>query len=466
MNSILESINTTVWGVPALVAILGVGLYLSIKTSFVQLRLFPRSFKFLIHRITNRESSDSSEVSAYQAFCTALGATVGTGNIAGVAGAIALGGPGAVFWMWVSALLGMTTKFAEATISVHFQERRNGNEIVAGPMYTIAKLINKRWKLLASVYCFFGVIAAFGVGNSVQINAVMGSFESVSRSLGWEFNSQLRIFIGTSLALLIAIVLHGGAKGIGKFAEKLVPFAALFYICLCVGVLLACWDRIFDALRMIVCGAFAPRAVTGGAIGSFLLTMRVGVSRGVFTNEAGLGTAGIAHGSAVVDHPVQQGMMGMMEVFLDTIVICTLTALVILCSGVSIPYGSDPSIALTTDGFTCVYGDWVSVPIAISLILFAIATIVGWGLYGTRCVQFLFGDRALKSYMVFQVVVAFVGAIMQAKTLWLWAETVNGLMMIPNLIALVVSGSVLQGLTGDYYQAIKRKRKSARSHQN
>ena len=437
MGNILETVNRIVWGIPALVAIIGVGVYLSIRTGFIQLRMFPQSVKMLWKRITKKEVQEENGVSAYQAFCTALGATVGTGNIAGVAGAIALGGPGTVFWMWVSALLGMVTKFAEATLAVHFQDRCASGEVTGGPMHMICKGMGTRWRPLASVYCFLGVVAAFGVGNSVQINAVIGGIESVIQSFGGEMSRVWRLSAGIVLALLIAVVLCGGASGIGRFAEKLVPFAAMFYILLCLGVLVACRGRIGPVLAMIIKSAFSPRAATGGTIGSIFVAMRVGTSRGVFTNEAGLGTAGIAHGSALVAHPVQQGMMGIMEVFLDTVVICTLTAMAILCSGVPISYGTDPGVALTSDSFASVYGDWVTIPIAVSLILFAVATIMGWGLYGARCAQFLFGDKIWRSYTWLQSGTALLGSLINTGTLWLWAETVNGFMMIPNLIALV-----------------------------
>ena len=463
MGKILEGVNGIIWGIPALAAILGVGLFLSGRTGFVQIRMFPKALKHLLNRIRKNEANEENGVSPYQAFCTALGATVGTGNIAGVAGAIALGGPGAVFWMWVSALLGMVTKFAEATLAVRFQERESSGEVIGGPMHIICKAMGNRWRFMACAYCFFGVVAAFGVGNSVQINAIIGGVESVVQSFNGEMNLMWRMIAGLILAILIAVVLRGGVKGIGRFTEMLVPFAALFYILLCMGAIAARWDRIGSVLGMIVRSAFAPKAVTGGVVGSIMTAVRVGTSRGVFTNEAGLGTAAIAHGSAMVTHPVEQGFMGIMEVFLDTIVICTLTALTILCSGVPVTYGLDPGVALSSASFVSVYGDWVSIPLALSLILFAVATIMGWGLYGARCAQFLFGENVWKCYTWMQAGTAFLGSIMQTGTLWLWAETVNGFMMIPNLIVLISACPLLVKIIQDYERSEQKNRLPRRS---
>lgn len=456
MGKILETANGIIWGIPALAAILGVGLFLSVRTGFLQIRLFPKALIHFLNRIRKKEAKTENGVSPYQAFCTALGATVGTGNIAGVAGAIALGGPGAVFWMWISALLGMVTKFAEATLAVYFQDREPSGEVTGGPMHIICKVMGNRWRFMAYAYSFFGVVAAFGVGNSVQINAVVDGVESVVQSFNGEMNIMRRMFVGLVLAVLIAVVLRGGVTGIGRFAEKLVPFAALFYIMLCMGAIAVRWDRIGSVLGMIVSTAFTPKAATGGVVGSFAIAVRIGTSRGVFTNEAGLGTAAIAHGSATVTHPVEQGFMGIMEVFLDTIIICTLTAFVILCSGVPVTYGLDPGVALTSKSFASVYGDWVNVPLTLSLILFAVATVMGWGLYGARCAQFLFGKNVWKHYTWMQAGTAFLGSIVQTGTLWLWAETVNGFMMIPNLIVLICACPLLVKIIRDYERSGKK----------
>lgn len=443
---ILEAVNRFVWGVPALFMILGVGIYLTVRTGFAQVRLFPQALRAFVGQFRKRDNGDG--VSGYRAFCTALGATVGTGNLAGVAGAIALGGPGAIFWMWVCGILGMVTKYAEATLAVHYRQKNQNGEFVAGPMYMILNGMGKKWSNLAGIYCFFGVVACFGVGNATQVNAVIGAIESAVISYGFSWDLRFSVLIGVVLAVVIVWLLLGGAKGIGRAAEQLVPFAAIGYLVLSVVVLVLCRDRIPSALQSIVTGAFAPRAVTGGVIGSCFTALRVGAARGVFTNEAGMGTAGIAHGCAIVRHPTQQGLMGIMEVFIDTIVICTITALVILCSGVRIPYGTDVGIQLTTEAFCSVCGNWVTALLAGFLCLFAIATILGWGLYGMRCAQYLFGENTWKRFVLLQGITVVVGALMGTGTVWLLAEIVNGLMALPNLIVLIALTPQLILLTG------------------
>ncbi len=433
MTEILEKINGIVWGVPALVLILGVGLYLSVRTGFAQIRLFPRALQAFFGQF--RQEKTAGGISPRQALCTALAATVGTGNLAGVAGAIAIGGPGAVFWMWVCALLGMMLKFAEAALAVRYRSRENG-EYLGGPMYTVRNALGKNWQWLGSLYAFFGIIAAFGVGNATQINAVITGINSAMAAFGGEERQGVNLAIGVALAALIGVLLFGGAKRIAGAAEKLVPFAAAAYLMLGFLVLIARFQAIPAAFSAIFQGAFDPGAVTGGVLGSAIATLRIGVSRGVFTNEAGMGTAGIAHAGAEGVHPVQQGLLGIMEVFIDTIVICTMTALVILVSGVAIPYGTDTGAALTTAAFSAVCGDWAAVVIAAALALFAFATVLGWGLYGTRCAQFLFGTGAWRLFAAVQVGTVILGAVLNTGTVWLLSEIVNGLMAIPNLILL------------------------------
>lgn len=447
MSGFVDFANKLIWGAPALILILGVGVYLSVKTGFAQFRLFPEAWKQFLRKLSGKERTDG--VSSFQALCTALAATVGTGNLVGVAGAIALGGPGSIFWMWVCALLGMATKYAEATLAVHFRTRENG-EYVGGPMYIIRRGLGSRWAWLGTVYSFFGVFASFGVGNAAQINAVITGVNQVFDRFGMQSGGKWDLVIGILLALLVGTMLLGGAKRIGKTAELLVPFLSVTYILLCLGALIARVQLIPGAFASIIHGAFSPRAVTGGLVGSLFQTLRIGVSRGVFTNEAGMGTASIAHASAQVSHPVQQGMMGIMEVFLDTIVICTMTALVILCSGVPIPYGEDVGGTLTTASFCAVYGNWVSAFLALALCCFAIATVLGWGLYGLRCAQYLFGPGARKIYALAQTIVVILACVLKTDTIWSLSETFNGLMAIPNLIALVLLGDVLRKDTIHY----------------
>lgn len=448
MGEMLEKAYDLVWGVPALVLILGVGLYLSIRTGFAQIRLFPAAFRAFWHRLWNREAQPDG-VSPFQALCTALAATVGTGNLAGVAGAMAIGGPGAIFWMWVCAIFGMITKLAEAALSVRYRIRCHG-ELLGGPMYMITCGMGSRWNWLACTYCFFGVIAAFGVGNATQINAVITSINDCITAFGGNVSRTADLVMGMTLAILVLLLLLGGAGRVGALTEKMVPLAAAAYLLLGSFVLLVRAEAVPGAFAAIFQGAFSPEAATGGMVGSLMSTLRIGVSRGVFTNEAGMGTAGIAHGSANAVHPVDQGLMGIMEVFLDTVVICTMTALVILCSGIGIPYGVDVGVSLTSDAFSSVLGDWVKVFIAGALCLFAFATVLGWGIYGARCAQYLFGRNVWKKFAWLQALTVMVSAMLNTGTVWQIAEIVNGLMAIPNLTALAVLSPELCRLIHEY----------------
>lgn len=439
MADIVEGMNRLLWGAPALILILGVGLYLTIRLGAAQLTLFPRAVKAFCAQF--RKDTGREGVSSFQAMCTALGATVGTGNLVGVAGAICLGGPGAIFWMWLCGLLGMATKFAEATLAVRYRVKEKDGWR-GGPMYTILGGLGSRWLPAAKLYSLFGVIAAFGMGNATQINAITTSVRGLLPIENW--------LLGMVLAAIVAALLFGGAGRIGTAAERLVPFAAGGYILLCLGVLAVKAEALPAAFSAIVQGAFSPRAVTGGALGSAFQALRIGCSRGVFTNEAGMGTASIAHAAAEVDHPCQQGLMGIMEVFLDTIVICTLTALVILTSGVPIPYGQDVGGALTTQAFSSVFGTGAGIFLAAALVLFALATILGWGLYGARCAEFLFGPKAWTWFALAQTAMVLFGAVADTGAVWALAETVNGLMVLPNLITLAALTPELCRLTKEY----------------
>jgi len=390
----------------------------------------------------------------FQAVCTALAGTVGTGNIAGVAGAIAIGGPGAVFWMWVSALLGMCTKFTEVTLAVHFRERNRHGDYVGGPMYYIKNGLGKNWRFLAVLYSAFGVLTVFGTGNATQVNTITTAIDTALINfnvISESSTGRLNLILGIVITLLVGMVLLGGIKRIGSVSEKLVPFMALFYIVLALGVVILNIGRVPAVFHDIVYGAFNPSAVTGGAVGSFFMSMKKGVSRGIFSNEAGLGTGSIAHACADTKKPVKQGFFGIFEVFVDTIVICTLTALVILCSGVSVGYGEAAGAELTISGFTSTYGGWVSIFTAVAMCCFAFSTIIGWGLYGTRCIEFLFGTKANKPFMVVYSLVAIVGATMNLGLMWSIAETFNGLMVIPNLIAVFLLSGVVVKLVKEYF---------------
>ena len=454
IESINNVVNNFIWGVPAMICIVGVGLLLSIRTGFLQIRKFPYAMKVTIGRMLKKREASDGALTPFQAVCTALAATVGTGNIAGVAGAIAIGGPGAVFWMWISALLGMCTKFSEVTLAVHFREKNAEGDLVGGPMYYIKNGLKKQWHWLAYLFAAFGVLTVFGTGNATQVNTITTAIDSALYNYGVisEQNvSTLNLVIGIILAVLIGLILLGGIKRIGQVAEKLVPFMAVIYIILAIGVVILNYRNIPTVFASIFKGAFSPASVTGGAVGSFFISMKKGVSRGIFSNEAGLGTGSIAHACADTRKPVKQGFFGIFEVFVDTIVICTLTALVILCSGVPVGYGDAAGAELTILGFTSTYGSWVSIFTAIAMCCFAFSTIIGWGLYGTRCVEFLLGTRANRPFMILYALVAIVGATMELGLMWNIAETFNGLMVIPNLIAVFLLSGVVVRLVKEYF---------------
>lgn len=455
IESINSAVNNFIWGVPAMICIIGVGLYLTIRTNFLQIRKFPYAIKTTIGRMFRKKDASDGSLTPFQAVCTALAATVGTGNISGVAGAIAIGGPGAVFWMWISALLGMCTKFAEVTLAVHFREKNAQGDLVGGPMYYIKNGLKKHWHWLAYLFSAFGVLTVFGTGNATQVNTITTAIDSALVNfhlISDQSVSTLNLIIGIVITVLVGLILLGGIKRIGSVTEKLVPFMALFYIILALGVVLINFRNVPHVFYSIFYGAFRPRAVTGGVVGSFFLSMKKGVARGIFSNEAGLGTGSIAHACADTRKPVKQGLFGIFEVFTDTIIICTLTALVILCSGTPVTYGQAAGAELTICGFTSVYGSWISIFTAVAMCCFAFSTIIGWGLYGARCIEFLFStEKVVKPFMVVYSLVAILGATVELGLLWSIAETFNGLMAIPNLIAVfLLSGTVVK-LVKEYF---------------
>ena len=429
ITAVNQAVNSFIWGIPAMVCIIGVGLLLSVRTGFLQLRKFPYAIKTIIGRIFRKKDASDGAMTPFQAVCTALAATVGTGNIAGVAGAIAIGGPGAVFWMWCSALLGMCTKFSEVTLAVHFRERNKNGELVGGPMYYIKNGLGSRWQFLAVLYSLFGVLTVFGTGNATQVNTIVTAIDSALLAYGSSLNSILptvNLIVGVVVAMMVAMVL--------------------------LGVVVINYRRFPAVLASIVGGAFDPQAFTGGAIGSIFLSMQKGVSRGIFSNEAGLGTGSIAHACADTRKPVKQGMFGIFEVFADTIVICTLTAMVILCSGVPVGYGSAAGAELTISGFTATYGGWSSIFTAVALCSFAFSTIIGWGLYGSRCIEFLFHtDKVVGPFLVVYSFVSILGATVDLGLLWSIADTFNGLMSIPNLMALLLLSGTVAKLTKEFF---------------
>ncbi len=456
--SINSVVNSFIWGVPAMICIIGVGILLTVRTRCIQVRKFGVSMKNTIGKIFDKTQAKDGSISPFQAVCTALAGTIGTGNIAGVAGAIALGGPGAIFWMWCSAFLGMCTKFSEVTLAIHFREKNKNGEYVGGPMYYIKNGLSKKWHFLAVLYAIFGVLTVFGTGNATQVNTIVSSVNTALMNfniLKGEPNSNVNLIFGIFIAALVAMVLLGGIKRIGQVSEKLVPFMAVLYVILSLGVIIMNLPRVPGVFAQIVCGAFTPRAATGGIIGSMFLSMKKGVSRGIFSNEAGLGTGSIAHACADTDNAVHQGMFGIFEVFMDTIVICTMTGLVILLAAPNISYGQAAGAELTISGFTATYGGWVSILTAIAMCCFAFSTIIGWGLYGSRCIEFLGGEKFVRPFLVVYSFVSIIGATMNLGLLWDISDTFNGLMAVPNLIALLMLSGHVKKLAMEVDQAEK-----------
>ena len=453
LGQINTAVNHFVWGVPAMSCIIGVGLVLTFRTNFIQFRKFGYSFKVTIGKIFHKSESTEGSVTPFQAVCTALAATVGTGNIAGVAGAITIGGPGAIFWMWISALLGMCTKFIEVTLAVHYREKNENGDWVGGPMYYIKNGLGPKWHWLATAFSIFGILAVFGTGNATQVNTIVTAINSALLSFNVitpTFVPTLNLILGIAIAIIVAVILIGGIQRIGQVTEKLVPGMALLYLVLSLGVILVNYKAVPGVFAQIITSAFSPSAVTGGIVGSMFLSMTKGISRGIFSNEAGMGTASIAHAAADTENPVNQGFFGVFEVFTTSMIICTMTALVILCSGISVPYGIEAGAELTIRGFTSTYGNWVSLFTAVALCCFAFSTIIGWGLYGTRCLEFLMGTKSHRPFLIIYSLVAILGSTMDLGFLWNFAETFNGLMAIPNLIALLLLSKTAAKLVKEY----------------
>lgn len=455
-------INSFVWGLPMMVLILGVGVYLSARCGFPQFTHFGHIMKNTLGKALEKTETKEGSVSPFKAMCTALAASIGTGNIAGVSGAIALGGPGAVFWMWVSALLGMCTKFSEVTLAIKYRERNKEGDWVGGPMYYITNGLGKSWKWLACVFAAFGALASFGIGNMTQINTIAGTINTAISGFIATTESEKTIIawaVAIICALICAFVLLGGIQRLADVCSLLVPVMAVIYIAASLVVIAVNAASIPTAFAAIIKGAFNPASVAGGLAGVGIKTaLTKGVGRGIFSNEAGLGSAPIAHAAADVDHPVKQGIYGVFEVFMDTIVVCTMTALVVLLGvGVqNIEYGTDIGANLTIMGFESVFGAGIpAVAVAICLSLFALSTVLTWALYGTRCVEYLFGHNASKVYQIIFCLFACIAGTVELKLAWDIADTLNGLMAIPNLIALAFLSPVVIKLSKEYFAQVK-----------
>ena len=455
-----SKVNGVVWGLPMMVLILGTGIYMCIRCGFPQFTHFGYIMKNTLGKAFEKSEAKEGSVSPFKAMCTALAASIGTGNIAGVSGAIAIGGPGAVFWMWISALLGMCTKFCEVTLAIRFRERNEKGDWVGGPMYYIKNGLGKHWQWLGVVFAIFGSLAAFGIGNMTQINTICSTVGTAIQNFVPDVNLTMIAWIVGALCAVVAFIVYiGGIESIADVCALLVPVMAIIYIIASIIVIIVNVSAIPAAFSAIFKGAFAPASVAGGLAGVGIKTaITKGVGRGIFSNEAGLGSAPIAHAAADVDHPIKQGIFGVFEVFMDTIVVCTMTSLVVLLGvGVNnIEFGTDTGAQLTIDGFISVFGQKApGVVVAICLTLFAFSTVLTWGLYGTRCMEYLFNYKVAKVYQVIFCLVMVVGGILKLDLAWAIADTLNGLMAIPNLIAILALSPVVIKLTKDYFAGVK-----------
>ncbi len=436
-------------------AILG-GLFLTIRNGGVQFLHFGHAMKNTVGKMFQKQEAGEGAVTPMQAVTTALSATVGTGNIVGTSQAIALGGYGAVFWLWLAALVGMVTKYSEIVLAIKFRERDAKGDWVGGPMYYISKGLGKKWKWLAALFAVFASLACFGIGNMSQVNSITGSVINAVEafttiSAGTEM--LLKWILGLGLAALVAIILLGGIKRIGAVTEKLIPFMSIFYILFTLVVIGTHLGGLGEAFMKIFSTAFTPEALFGASTGIVLKqTIIWGLRRSAFSNEAGLGSAAIAHAAAETKGPVNQGLYGIFEVFIDTIVICSLTALAIISSGVPIEFGVKPGSELITAALATVFGaKFAALFVAFALMLFAFSTVLGWSLYGTRCVQYLFGHKGIHVFQVVFIVVVVVGCVSPLEFVWDVADTFNGLMAIPNFVGLFALSGVVAAETRKYF---------------
>jgi AGCS family alanine or glycine:cation symporter len=441
LNALITLVNGIVWGPLMLFAILGTGFYLSIGLKFMPIRMISAGF-VLIYK-GRKEDKKEGEISPFNALMTSLSATIGTGNIAGVATAIFLGGPGALFWMWIAAFFGMATKYAEAVLAVHYRERDEEGNHVGGPMFYIKNGLGKRWKWLAFAFAFFASIAGFGIGNTIQAH-------SVSDVLASSFGIP-ELYSGLVLAVLVGLVLIGGIRRIASFAGAIVPFMGIVYLLTGVLIVLLNISALPEALSLILTSAFTGTAASGGFAGaSVWAAMQFGVARGIFSNEAGLGSAPIAHAAAKTDSSVRQGLIAMMGTFIDTIVICSVTGLAIVLSGEYLSGQSGATLSALAFSKTLPFvGEYV---VTFSLILFAFTTLVGWSFYGEKSLYYLLGQKSIIPFRVAWIAVIPLGSMMDLKFIWLLADTLNALMALPNLIALILLSPVVFKLTKSYFR--------------
>ena len=448
LSTAIGYINGLVWGWPMLVLILGTGAYLMLGLRLMPLRHIPAAFGLLLSRSSAERGK--GEISAFQALMTSLSATIGTGNIAGVATAIALGGPGALFWMWCTALVGMATKYAEAVCAVEFRERDSDGNLSGGPMYYIRNGLGPKWRWLAGTFAFFGIFAGFGIGNTVQANSVADALQSTFSVPMW--------VTGAVLAVCVALVVLGGVKRIASVAGVLVPFMAISYMVLGLTILAMNLERIPDMLMLVLDSAFGGAAAVGGFAGAGVAAaIRYGVARGVFSNEAGLGSAPIAHAAAHTDSPVRQGLIAMLGTFIDTLLVCSVTGFVILLSGLWQTGESGAALSAAAFDNLLSGGHYV---VSLGLVIFAFTTILGWAYYGERCVVYFFGTKAVLAFRLAWVAAIPMGAMAQLNFIWLLADTLNAMMALPNLIALILLSPLVFKLTQTRLAAVLGKAES------
>lgn len=439
MYNFLSSLDSLVWGPPLLVLLVGTGIYLSSRLGLLQVFRLPKALKLIF----KSEAKGKGDISSFAALATALAATVGTGNIVGVATAIKLGGPGALLWMWMAAFFGMATKYAEGVLAIKYRTTDANGEISGGPMHYIVNGMGKRWKPLAIAFSIFGVmVALFGSGTFTQVNSIT---DSLSNTVGWSPK-----IISIVLAVLVSIIIFGGIQSISKVAEKIVPFMAIIYILATITILAFHCNQILPSIALVIKSAFTGKAATGGFAGATVITaIQAGIARGIFSNESGLGSAPIAAAAAKTDQPVEQGLVSMTGTFIDTIIICTLTGLSIIVTG---GWSSKLNGAtLTQSAFSTVFGNFGVYALTFSLILFAFTTILGWGYYGERCFEFLFGVKAIPVYRIIFIAMVALGGYISLETIWVIADIVNGLMAIPNLIALLALSPIIIKETKHYF---------------
>jgi AGCS family alanine or glycine:cation symporter len=441
IDAFVSWLNGIVWGPAMLVLILGTGLFLSIGLRFMPVVRLGYGFRQLWQ---GRRPEGEGDITPFNALMTSLSATIGTGNIAGVGTAIALGGPGALFWMWCTALVGMATKYAEAVLAVNFREVDEKGNHIGGPMYYIKNGLGPRWVWLGTAFAIFGMLAGFGIGNTVQANSVAHALETNFAVPTW--------VAGTVMAVLAGLVLIGGIRWIAQVAGKLVPIMAIFYVVGGLAVLIINAAEIPAAVAFIVGEAFTPTAATGGFVGATVwAAIRFGVARGIFSNEAGLGSAPIAHAAAETDNPVRQGTIAMLGTFIDTIIVCSITGLVIVVTGAWT--SGETGAALSSHAFDLGLNGWGHYIVSIGLMLFAFTTVLGWSVYGEKCTEYLFGVKAIVPFRVLWVLVIPLGAVTELDFVWLVADTLNALMALPNLVALILLGPVVFRLTRGYFAA-------------